>query len=66
MKDPNIFWIDRLLDGIKQNQTEIKAPNGSEVWVPARPLGFSSLGYRLKATWLVFTGQADALRWRGQ
>lgn len=35
-------------------------------WVPARPEGFASITYRLKATWLVFTGQADALVWPNQ
>lgn len=32
-------------------------------WVCARPLPFYSIGNRLKAAWLVFTGQADALIW---
>lgn len=32
-------------------------------WVHARPLPFYSLQNRLKATWLVFTGQADAFVW---
>lgn len=35
-------------------------------WAPSRPEGFSSLSYRLRATWLVFTGQADALIWPHQ
>lgn len=34
-------------------------------WYPARPLGAPFRGYRLKAAWLVFTGQADALIWPG-
>lgn len=32
-------------------------------WVPARPLGFASIWYRIEATWLVWTGRADALVW---
>lgn len=32
-------------------------------YVPARPEGFSSLTYRIQATWLVWTGRADALVW---
>lgn len=32
-------------------------------WVCARPLPYYSLRNRLRATWLVFTGQADALIW---
>jgi hypothetical protein len=35
-------------------------------WVPARPIGFQSLRYRVRATWLVWTGRADALIWPGQ
>lgn len=33
---------------------------------PARPEGFASITYRLRAAWLVFTGQADALIWPHQ
>lgn len=32
-------------------------------WVPARPLGYPAFWYRVKATWMVFTGKADALVW---
>jgi hypothetical protein len=32
-------------------------------WVPARPEGFASWRYRVKAAWMVFTGKADALVW---
>ncbi len=35
-------------------------------WVPVRPEGFGSIWYRLRATWLVFTGRADALVWYKQ
>lgn len=66
MKDPNIFYIDNLLDHCRQNQAEVLAPNGSSVWVPARPIGFSGIRYRIKAAWLVLTGHADAVLWRGQ
>lgn len=34
------------------------------LYVPARPLGASF--HWLRATWLVFTGRADALIWPGQ
>jgi len=34
-------------------------------WVPARPLGYPSLRYRIRAAWLVLTGRADALIWPG-
>jgi hypothetical protein len=36
------------------------------VWQPARPFGFYSLRERFRLAWMVFTGQADALRWPGQ
>ena len=32
-------------------------------WVPARPLGFASIGQRIRAARLVFTGKADAVIW---
>ena len=34
-------------------------------WVPARPIAFQSLRERIRATWLVWTGRADALVWPG-
>lgn len=44
-------------------QTTVGLPDGS--WVPARPLGFSSLRRRLVCAWLAFTGQCDLVRWPG-
>jgi len=35
-------------------------------WVAARPLGMSGLLWRLRCAWIVFTGKADALVWKGQ
>jgi hypothetical protein len=32
-------------------------------WYPARPLGFYSMGTRIRAAWMVFTGKADAVIW---
>ena len=58
MRDTAITTLRNVVDGAACNQTEI---NGK--WVPARPMGFHSIWYRLEATWLVFTGQCDALRW---
>ena len=66
MKDPNIFYIDRLLEHCEANSARITAPDGHGAWVPARPLGYSSIKQRVKCAWLVFTGKADALLWRGQ
>lgn len=61
MKDPNIWFLNEVIKSSKENAAEV-APG---VWVPARPEGFSSWSYRLKAAWLVFTGKADALIWPG-
>lgn len=61
MKDPNIIHVHSLLEQCRSTATEI---NGK--WVPARPLGFSSIRHRLRATWLVWTGRADALIWHKQ
>jgi hypothetical protein len=36
-------------------------PGGA--WEPARPFGDFSLRNRFRLAYLVFTGQADALRW---
>ena len=59
---PNIFTLKALL----------KCADGTDLtglsdgrWVPARPLGFYSLGWRLKAAWLAFTGRADVVLWPG-
>lgn len=32
-------------------------------YFPARPMGFPSLGSRLRCAWMVFTGRADAFVW---
>lgn len=39
---------------------------GKKLWVPARPIGWSSIKKRLSMAWDVFRGRADALYWRGQ
>lgn len=52
--------IRRVEDVIRDAQTmSAGLPDGR--WVPARSLGFSSITYRVRATWLVWTGRADAL-----
>lgn len=62
MRDTLITHIDSLKDTSCNVTTQL--PDGR--WVPARPLGYSSMIYKLRATWLVFTGKADALIWEGQ
>lgn len=66
MKTPNIFYIDNLIKHSEHNSAQIKAPDGTGKWVPARPLPYYDWKARFKAAWLVFTGQADAVMWRGQ
>lgn len=60
---PNILSAYDFVDGNLED-TSALLPDGR--WVVARPYGFCSLWQRLKATWLVFTGRADALVWPGQ
>jgi len=62
MRDTNIIsmnagWIKSL------GECQTYAP--ALGYVPARALGYSALWYRIKATWLVWTGRADALLWPG-
>jgi len=61
---PNVWRLSRLVDYANKGECLAGLPDGR--WVPARPLGFASLGQRFKAGWLVFSGQADALKWDGQ
>lgn len=60
MRDNLIIHINDLGEG-PWPQTEIDGRRQH-----ARPEGFSSIRYRLRATWLVFTGRADALIWPKQ
>ena len=62
MTYPNIVWASDII--AHGNDNAVKLADGR--YVPARALGFQSLRYRLRATWLVFTGRADALLWEGQ
>jgi hypothetical protein len=62
MKYPNII---NVIDVVRDAETcQAGLPDGR--WVPCRSLGFPSLFYRIRATWLVWTGRADALIWPGQ
>lgn len=57
MKHPSIMRVE---DVIKSARTcQVGLPDGR--YVPARPL--APTFWRWKATWLVFTGRADALLW---
>lgn len=59
MRDTLIIHVNTVL-----SNNNAKLIDGK--YVPARSEGFSSWRYRLKATWLVFTGKADALIWHKQ
>lgn len=61
MKYPNIYEVRALVSVASTNQTNVKGK-----LVPSRPMGYPSLRHRLRATWLVFTGRADAVVWPGQ
>jgi hypothetical protein len=61
-QSPNILCVTRVIESAKTTQAGL--PDGR--WVPARALGYASIGQRIKAAWLVFTGKADALTWPGQ
>ena len=57
---PYDWTIGKLITHIQTGpRTQIKGGD----WQPARPYGLFSLRSRLRLAWLVFTGQADALRW---
>lgn len=57
MKMPGILRLSRL---VRSDWPRQQVKGG---WVMARPLPFYSVWNRLRATWLVFTGQADAFLW---
>lgn len=49
-----------------KTQVEVHVVGDRAQYVPARPLGYPSFFHRIKMTWAVFTGRADALFWDGQ
>lgn len=55
----SILWADQIKHWDCQTET-------IEGWKLARPIGDSSFTKRLKAAWLVFTGKADAVKWKYQ
>ena len=59
---PQIVDVLAVIKGAEDVQTSL--PDGH--WVPARAFGLDTLGNRLRAAWMVFTGRADALTWPGQ
>lgn len=62
---PGIYDVRDVVTIARQTTREIYTVGGSG-WVPARPLGLASVWHRIRATWMVWTGRADALTWPGQ
>jgi len=54
----NIWFLNELMKAANENAAQIAG-----TYVPARPYGWTSLRWRFKAAWLVFTGKADAVIW---
>ncbi len=57
---PSIFRLAFIANQLSSHRDMVQI---GDHWAPARPLGFFSIGNRLKCAWLVFTGKADALIW---
>ena len=64
MKHPRIWDVCHLKNYLARGHAEYRLPEGR--FVPARPFRYSSFWRRVEATWLVFTGRADAVTWPGQ
>ena len=60
---PNIIHMSPAWDS-SLNECQSQLLDGR--WVPTRALGWGGIVNRIKATWLVWTGRADALIWPGQ
>jgi hypothetical protein len=59
MKSPTLYTLADLADTSGRATASIDGKS----WHPARPMGYSSLRNRLRVTWAVFTGCADAVTW---
>uniref|UniRef100_A0A6M3LLZ8 Uncharacterized protein n=1 Tax=viral metagenome TaxID=1070528 RepID=A0A6M3LLZ8_9ZZZZ len=59
---PSLYTMRKLRDIIVKSETQALTNEG---WVPARPLGYYSLKSRIRITWMVFVGKADAFTWPG-
>jgi hypothetical protein len=58
----NIWHAEHLLREPHCCQTDL----GRGEWVMARPLGWTSILWRLRMAWLVFRMRADVLVWKEQ
>ena len=59
---PQIYIADQL------RKWDVDCQISPGMWVACRPMSPSFYGVadRLRLAWLVFTGECDALKWRGQ
>lgn len=68
---PTVYRADTLLDNWPLRAVSRDDDGIASFYVLARPLSWQARGpytwwLRLKAAWLVFTGQCDALKWYDQ
>ena len=62
MRQPELYNVDELT----AMKVSTQLPSGQ--WVAARPYGTNihTFLWRWSIAWLVFTGQCDAIAWKGQ
>ena len=58
----NIFDAQHLQERLVNVQCKLE----SGIWYPARPIGYDSIIYRLKAIWKVWNQEADLIIWKDQ
>jgi len=56
----NIFDAKHFSERLPNVQCKIEGG----IWYPARPWGYSSIFYRIKAMWLVWKQEADLITWK--
>lgn len=57
-KAPRIWELPKLLDIAQKVTMKV-----NDEWFSVRPIDTNNIQTRLRATWLVFTGKADAVVW---
>lgn len=62
-KTPTIYRFNDIRRFLRHGEVMARLPSGE--LVPARPIGFWSWRYRLRAAWLVWTGRGDVILWPG-
>ena len=63
---PNDWTINDLARHIEIGPQARLNDDWPPIYAPARPYGLFSISSRLRLAWMVFKGEADALRWPGQ